>query len=98
MESKLIPSPNTPQVERLIMLDLVKPITGESGDDYASKISLAIDQFLALEEKIQPTPPSYDYASAVERLVKGTGDSLTSASAEVLMVYTIQHKYSNNTK
>jgi len=68
------------------MLDLAKPITGDSGDKYATKISLAIDQFLALEEKILPTPPSYDYEAAIERLIKGTGDSLTEEAAKTLMV------------
>ena len=68
------------------MLDLVKPITGDSGEKYATKISLAIDQFLALEDKIQPIPPAYEYNAAVERLVKGTGDSLTLEAAKTLMV------------
>jgi pimeloyl-ACP methyl ester carboxylesterase len=73
------------QVERLVMLDLVMPITGESGDDYAKKMSIGIDQFLALEEKIQPIPPSYESTDAVDRLVKATRNSLTSDSAKILL-------------
>jgi len=73
------------QIERLVMLDLVMPMTGESGEDYAKKMSLAIDQFLALEEKIQPIPPSYESTDAVDRLVKATRNSLTAESAKILL-------------
>jgi len=73
-------------VEHLVMLDLAKPITGESGADYGSKISLAIDQFLALEEKITPVPPVYPYEEAVQRLITATGGSLTAEAAQTLMI------------
>lgn len=68
------------------MLDLVKPITGESGNDYAGKIAMGVDRFLALEEKIQPNPPKYSYDEALDRLMKGTDRTLSTESAKLLMV------------
>jgi len=68
------------------MLDLVKPITGESGSDYATKIAMAIDHFLALEEKIQPIPPVHSYDAAMERLMTGTQGTLNLEAAKALFV------------
>jgi len=70
------------------MLDLVKPVTGtgESGSDYASKIAMAVDYFLALEEKIQPMPPVHSYDDALDRMLKGTGGALSVEAAKTLMV------------
>jgi pimeloyl-ACP methyl ester carboxylesterase len=74
------------QVERLIMLDLTKPITGDRGQGYADQMANGVEKFLAMEEKIQPIPPTYGFKEAVDRLVAATYGSLTEESAKMLMI------------
>lgn len=78
--------PIVSQVERLILLDLLKPITGDGGKGYAEQVATGIEKFLAMEEKIQPIPPSYTFADATDRLIKATYNSLSEEAAKTLMV------------
>ncbi|CAG7681056.1 unnamed protein product, partial [Allacma fusca] len=52
----------------------------------AEKIRVAINAALALEEKINPAPPTYDYFDALDRLRKATSGSLSEESAKILLL------------
>jgi len=76
-----------PFVDRLVMIDVLIPLNGVTGDNYATKISLGVDAYLAMEEKhsLKQGPPSYEINAAVERLIKGTDNALTVETAKILM-------------
>jgi pimeloyl-ACP methyl ester carboxylesterase len=72
-------------IEQLVLLDLVKPLTGDQ-HGYAENIRKAIGAALALEEKLNPVPPTYDYFEALDRLRKATSNSLTEEAAKILLL------------
>jgi hypothetical protein len=59
-------------VERLVMLDIIKPMSSEGGPT-SSSMAQAMDDFLSIEEKIKPDLiPSYSFEDALQRLVMAT--------------------------
>ncbi|ODM88353.1 putative serine hydrolase, partial [Orchesella cincta] len=74
------------QVERLVLVDLVKGITADTNEDLADKVAASIDSFLTTEEKVTPQPPSYSYEDALHRQISATAGSLTEEAAKTLLV------------
>lgn len=68
------------------MIDLVKGITADTNEDFADKIAVSLDTFLATEAKMTPDPPSYSYEEALERQRSAIGVTLKEESAKTLMV------------
>lgn len=72
------------KVNKIVMLDLVKPMTYPT-DTCAERTRESIEQAIKLESKLNSQPPSYDYTTIVERMVKSYGHSLTEESAKLLL-------------
>ena len=66
---------------------MAKPITS-GPTSFATKIAIGVDAFLALEDKIDPVPPTYSYFDALDRLIKATQDALSEDAAKTLLVNT----------
>ena len=75
------------EIDKLIMLDLVKAITSETSQDMASRMGTSIDTFIATDAKITPDPPSYTYEEALHRQMSAIGGTLKEESAKTLMVF-----------
>lgn len=59
-------------VDKLVMLDMIKPISSDEGPTGLGMGS-AIDMFLSLEDKVKPElSPSYSYQDALDRLRAAT--------------------------
>jgi len=59
-------------VERLVMLDMIKPMSNDEGTT-ASSMAQAVDFFLSVEEKVKPElTPTYSFDDALNRLIVAT--------------------------
>jgi pimeloyl-ACP methyl ester carboxylesterase len=66
--SSMFPS----SVERLVMLDMIKPMSHDEGTT-ASSMAQAVDFFLSVEEKVKPElTPSYSFQDALNRMITAT--------------------------
>ena len=72
------------QVEKLVMIDIVKPISVPSKNQ-PEKTAKALDSYESIIKKLQQTPPSYSYETARQRLVQANGGSIDELAADVLM-------------
>lgn len=78
-----------------MLIDLVKAVTSDTNEDFADKIAVSLDTFLATEAKITPDPPSYSFEEALERQVSAVGGTLKEESAKTLMVIGFKNTLQN---
>lgn len=72
------------KVKKIVMVDLIKPMSYPS-DNQPERTRESIEQTFTLESKLKSNPPSYDYTTIVERMVKSYGYSITEESAKHLL-------------
>lgn len=72
------------KVKKLIMVDLIKPTTLEA-ENQPTRTAGSIEGLLLAESKLGNDPPSYDYATILDKLMTGYNGSLTEDSAKTLL-------------
>ena len=72
------------KVKKLIMVDLIKPIT-IAAENQPTRTAASIEGLLQAELKLDRAPPRYDYATLVEKMMEGYGGSLTTESTNILL-------------
>ncbi|KAG7172725.1 serine hydrolase-like, partial [Homarus americanus] len=72
------------KVKKVIMIDLIKPISVDATDQ-PLKTAQGIGDLLALESKIGRLPPRYEFNDMVDKMVKSYGDSLSEEAAKILL-------------
>ncbi|XP_066961861.1 probable serine hydrolase isoform X1 [Macrobrachium rosenbergii] len=72
------------KVKKIIMVDLIKPLSVEPGDQ-PQKTAQSISELILAEAKLGREPPRYDQSTLVDKMVKGYNMSLTEESAKILL-------------
>ncbi|CAL4205860.1 unnamed protein product [Meganyctiphanes norvegica] len=72
------------KVKKIVMIDLIKPMSYPI-DMQPDRTRESIEQTFKIENRLNNSPPSYDYATMVEKMVKSYGHSVTEESAKAIL-------------
>ncbi|KAK4298113.1 hypothetical protein Pmani_029526 [Petrolisthes manimaculis] len=72
------------KVKKLVMIDLIKPMSTPAADQ-PEKTALGISDLIKAESRLESNPPSYEYDVIIDKMVKSYGNSLTEESAKILL-------------
>ena len=78
-------------VKRMVLIDLPKPLTSTTDSNWAARLPKAIEKHIQYDELFMKDPTLessarvYDEATALKKVMEGHGNSLTEASARILM-------------